>query len=250
MTPEVCIEYPADGVATVRLDAPHRKNALVGAMARRLVEVLRAVDADQSIGAVVITGGQDSFCAGAHRDLLAAVGAGEDPDADEDLRSVYEIFSTIRDLEAPTVAAVCGPAVGAGLNIALACGTRVVGENAYLRSMFVANSIHPAGGHLRMLRDIGGRALAVQMAVFDAPLNAEQAVARGLALGPWPTADVEAEALRLAVRAASNPRVARWINRSISDVANLNDAAAHDLEAAAQRTTLRSHAAGEPWGNR
>ncbi|MCZ4492382.1 MAG: Enoyl-CoA hydratase/isomerase [Conexibacter sp.] len=236
---EVRIEREHDGVALVRLMAPDRKNALVGDMARELLAALAEADADDSVGAVVISGGEDAFCAGAHRGLLAAVGAGDDPQAQVDIQAVYAIFDAVRRLRAPSIAAVCGPAVGAGLNLALACGVRLAGDNAFLRSMFVGNDIHPAGGHLRMLRDIGGRSLAVRMAVLDEPLGAAAAVAAGLAIGPYPPADVEAAAIRLARHAAAKPSLARWINGSVDDVIGLTDNAAAQFEAEAQGRSLR-----------
>jgi enoyl-CoA hydratase len=239
---EIQLEHLQDGgVAVVRLAAPERKNALVGDMARDLVRALSAVDSDPDVGALVITGGREAFCAGAHRGLLAAAGTG-DVQAEADMQDVYRIFSTIRALEVPTVAAVCGPAVGAGLNLALTCGVRVVGDSAFLRSMFVANDIHPAGGHLRMLRDIGGRALAVRMAVFDEALDGAAAAAAGIALGPYPDTAVEDQAVHLARRAARKPDLARWINRSVADVAGLDDEQAARHEAAAQTLSLRRRA--------
>lgn len=226
------------GVALIRLRAPERKNALVGEMARDLISALTEADGDPRVGAIVISGGTDAFCAGAHRGLLAAVAAG-DPQADDDIETVYRIFATVRNTDAPTIAAIAGPAVGAGLNLALACGLRLVGESAYLRSMFLANDIHPAGGHLRMLRDLGGRALAVHMAVLDEPLDAAAAVAAGVALGPYPDDQLEAEAVRLARRVAAKPTLARWINRSVRGVANLDDADGARHEADAQHLSLR-----------
>lgn len=236
---EIVVDRLAEGVAAIRLDAPARKNALVGTMARDLVAAVREVDRADEIGAVVVTGGVDAFCAGAHRDLLTAVAAG-DPSAVEDIESVYEIFDAVGAMGTPTIAAVCGPAVGAGLNLALACGVRLVGDNAHLRSMFVANGIHPAGGHLRMLQAIGGRSLAVRMAVFDQALDADAAVAAGLAIAMHPAGDVEGVAVGLARYAARHPRLARWINRSITSVQQLDAAAASALEAAAQRETLQA----------
>lgn len=238
-TKEVQVHYDdGGGVALIRLDAPERKNALVGEMARDLVRAVTEADGDPRVGAIVISGGTEAFCAGAHRGLLAAA-ASEDRNASDDLEAVYEIFATVRAADAPTIAAIAGPAVGAGLNLALACGLRLVGESAYLRSMFLANDIHPAGGHLRMLRDLGGPALAVRMAVLDEPLDAAAAVAAGLALGPYPDAELEAEAILLARRAAAKPALARWINRSVREVANLDDPGAARHEADAQHLSLR-----------
>lgn len=235
---EVAIEHPGAGVAMIRLCAAARKNALTGDMARELNTALAKVDDDTTIGVVIITGGQETFCAGAHRRLLAAVATG-DAQAQADIAAVYAIFDHLRNLRAPSIAAICGPAVGAGLNLALACSVRLVGAGALLRSMFVANEIHPAGGHLRMLHDVGGRSLVARMAVLDEPLSAEAAVLAGLAQGPYPPAEVEPQAVALAERAAATPALARWIHRSAHEVTHLTDEQAADAEAAAQARSLR-----------
>ncbi|MDQ6779060.1 MAG: enoyl-CoA hydratase-related protein [Actinomycetota bacterium] len=239
MTPEILIDHPEGGIAILRLNATGRKNALTGSMALALIEACKQLDADPNVGAVVITGGADAFCAGAHRDLLTAAGTREDSNATSDLESIYQAFSTVRALEVPTIASICGPAVGAGLNLALACDVRIVGRNAYLRSMFVANDIHPAGGHLRMLLEIGGPSLAVRLAVFDQPLDAEAAVASGLAIGPVAPEDAERQAARLARHAGAKPRLARWIRRSLARSTDLAVDDAATLEAEAQLLSLR-----------
>lgn len=239
---EVQVSRPEPGVALVRLAAPDRRNALTGAMARELTAALRELDADDSVGAVVISGGEEAFCAGAHRSVLAGAGQGGDR---ADLEAIYEIFATQRALAVPTVASVCGPAVGAGLNVALACDARLVGANAYLRSMFVANSIHPAGGHLRMLADLGGRSLAVRMASFDRPLDADAAVAAGLASGPYDPAAAEGEAVRFAALAGEAPRLARSIKGSVDLIGLLPMEEAAAREAQAQAESLVEDKPGE-----
>jgi enoyl-CoA hydratase len=234
---EVVVSRPSQGVALIRLQAASRKNAFTGDMARALVDALRVVEADANVAAVVISGGSEAFCAGAHRDLLDGVAAG-DAQSEADIGAVYEVFSILRSMEAVTVAAVCGPAVGAGLNLALACGVRIVGDNAFLRSMFIANKIHPAGGHLKMLQDIGGRSLAVRLAALDEPLDAAAAVQAGVAIGPVPAPEAEQRAIELVRRVVDVPSLARSINASIRVVTALDDDAAARMEADAQRATL------------
>lgn len=236
---EVRVSVPEPGIGLIRLEAPERKNALTGALARSLIDALHDMDTNPEIGALVLGGGEEAFCAGADRAVLAAAGAG-DEEAERDLLSIYEIFSTLRGLALPTVAAVCGPAVGAGLNIALACDVRIVAADAYLRSMFLANSIHPAGGHLQMLRELGSASLAIRLAAFDGPLDGDAAVAAGIALGPWPAAEVEPEAVRFAGMAAAQPALARAVKRSVAAVAGLEPEAAAAYEAEAQAESLRA----------
>lgn len=239
MSGEIDTTRPVEGLALLRLCAPERKNAFTGELARELTAELRRLDDDPDIGAIVLSGGPEAFCAGAHRELLRDAGRG-DAAALSDLQAVYGVFSTLWDLTLPTVAAVCGAAVGAGLNLALACDVRMLGDNAYLRSMFVANSIHPAGGNLRMLVELGGRELATLMSVLDRPLRGAEAAAAGLGLGPFPAADLEQEALSLAAGAAANPGLSRRMMASLEAVAELPLEMAAALEAKAQEETLRA----------
>jgi enoyl-CoA hydratase len=236
---EVEVSTPAAGIGLLRLCAPGRRNALTGDFAREIVTGLRRLDEDDSLAAVIVSGGEDAFCAGAHRAVLDGAAAGEDQ-ALADLASIYAVFETLRGMRTPTVAAVCGPAVGAGLNLALACDVRLLAGDAYLRSMFVANSIHPAGGHLRMLEELAGRQLTTAMAVFDRPISGAEGAAAGLGLGPFEATQVEAEAVRMAEGPAGLPELARSIKASLAKVGELDVEAAAELEGTAQRDSLRN----------
>ncbi|MGE2833283.1 enoyl-CoA hydratase/isomerase family protein [Mycobacterium sp. SMC-4] len=234
---EVMIEHPAPGVAVVRMCAPERKNALTGDSARQLLAALRAVDADEEVGALILTGTPEAFCAGAHRDLLDAVSCGE-PQATADISDVYELFEVMRTSRVPIIAAVRGAAVGAGLNLALAADVRVVADNAYLRSMFVANSIHPGGAHLQMLERLGGREATTLMAILDEPLSGAAFAERGWAAEALPDHEVENRALALARRAGRAAGLARLIKASAAVTAEMSSAAAAAYEGARQRKTL------------
>jgi enoyl-CoA hydratase len=206
-------------------------------MSRQITAAVRSLDADQAVGAIVVSGGSDAFCAGADRTVLAGAGAGEEA-AQADLLAVYEAIAALRQAAAPTIASVCGPAVGAGLNLALACDVRIVSHDAYLRSMFLANSITPAGGHLRMLLDLGGPGLAVRLAAFDQPLRGVEAPTAGLAAFSTEPAEAESDAIRYATYAARQPRLSRAIKRSVAAVSGLEMAAAERHEAEAQAAAL------------
>lgn len=238
MSNEIHIERLSDpkGVAVVRMCADDRKNALTGDSARELRAALAELEADQGIAAVVITGGA-SFCAGAHRELLDAAGQGE-PWAISDLQDVYGIFSDLRAMTVPTVAAVRGPAVGAGLNIALAADVRVVAANAYLRSMFVSNRIHPGGAHLHMLSRLGGVEAAVYLASLDNPVSGADFARMGLAALSVSDDEAETAAIRIARRAAVAPELARSIKSSIGFSRGMAVEDAARYEAAAQMLTL------------
>ena len=133
----------SDGVALITLDAPERRNALSVEMARELIDAARTAEADDAVGAVVVTAEQH-FCAGAVRSVLADTG--RDPVEDEayrNLETVYAAFTTIGGIGVPTIAAVRGAAVGAGLNLALATDLRIVSRTARLLPGFAQIGIHP-----------------------------------------------------------------------------------------------------------
>jgi enoyl-CoA hydratase len=199
----------SEGVALITLDAPERRNALSVQMSAELADAARTAEADASVGAVVITGGEH-FCAGAVRSVLADTGA--DPVADDayrNLETVYAAFTTVGGIGVPTVAAVRGAAVGAGLNLALATDLRIVSRTARLLPGFAQIGIHPGGGHFTLLNRVAGREAAAALGLFGAEVDGQRAVDLGLAWAAHDDADVEQEALAMARRVARDPALAR-----------------------------------------
>lgn len=199
----------ADGVAVITLAAEARRNALTPTMAAELVAAFDAADDDSAVGAVVVGGGR-SFCAGADLSTLGDIGA--DPAGEEAYRqldAVYEVFLRLGRVAAPTIAAVRGAAVGAGLNLALATDLRVVADDARLMSGFGRIGAHPGGGHLTLLRRSGGRELAAAAGLFGVQLSGREAADRGLAWAAVPDDEVDSTALALARVPATDPALAR-----------------------------------------
>lgn len=203
-----------DHIATITLDAHERRNALSVEMSRELIDAARTAEGDDSVGAVIVTGGQH-FCAGAVRGVLADVGS--DPVEDgayRDLETVYRAFTTIGTIGLPTIAAVRGAAVGAGLNLAMATDLRIVSTTARLLPGFAQIGIHPGGGHLSLLHRTAGRETAAAMGLFGEEVRGDQAVERGLA---WAAVDddaVEQTARDVAARVAADPQLARRLVQS------------------------------------
>ena len=206
---EVLLEV-TDGVAVVTLNAPQRRNALTPAMATELIAVFDEVDARDDVGALVVRGVGKSFCAGG--DVQTLTDAGRDPaapDAYAGMGAIYDSFYRLGQVKAPTIAAVRGSAVGAGMNMLLAADLRVVARDARLICGFLKRGIHPGGGHFVLLSRLVGREAAAAMALFGEEVDGERAVRLGLA---WETVDddaVDGRALELATRVAQDPALAR-----------------------------------------
>jgi enoyl-CoA hydratase len=235
------------GAALLTLRAPERRNALTVGMARRLADLCDEADADPAIGAVVVCGEGPGFCAGGDRETLAA--AGEDPARPETwdgMGAIYEAFARVGRLEAPTIAAVRGAAVGAGLNLAMATDLRVVAHDARLVSGFLPIGLHPGGGHTALLGRLGPREAASALALFGSRLTGPELVARGLAWQAVPAAEVDEAALTLAATPAADPELARRTARSLRATLGppaIPWATALELERASQMWSMRRKAA-------
>jgi enoyl-CoA hydratase len=189
----------ADGVATLLLDRPEERNTLTLEMVAEIVAAMDEVEADRGVGAVVVTGAPPAFCAGGNLGNLA--------EADRDsLGRIYEGFLRIGRSPLPTVAAVNGAAVGAGMNLALCCDVRIAAESARFDSRFLQLGLHPGGGNTWMLRRAVGPQGAMASVVFGEVLSGREAERVGLAWRCVPDAELAAAAHALAVRAAAAPR--------------------------------------------
>src|SRR5581483_10696600 len=140
--------------------------------------ISRAED-DSGVHAVIVTGAGSAFCAGADLSNL-----GSRP-AREGLHQIYDGFLAVADCTLPTVAAVNGPAVGAGLNLALACDVRIAGPKAVFDPRFQKLGIHPGGGATWMLQRAAGPEVArAALRVADDPVAAALELAAGPASAP------------------------------------------------------------------
>lgn len=208
---EVLLEVDG-GVAVVTLNAPERYNALTVAMADELVAALAAVEADPSVAALVIRGEGKAFCSGG--DVATLTDAGIDP-ADPEryagIGAIYESFTRLGKVGVPTIAAVQGAVVGAGMNLMLAADLRVVAEDVRLICGFLKRGLHPGGGHFLLLERLVGREAAAAMGLFGEEVDGPGAQRLGLAWDVVPAADVTARAVELAGRVAGDPELARAV---------------------------------------
>lgn len=209
----------ADGVATVTLDAPDRRNALTVELGAEMVAALDGLEADPAVGAVVVTGAPPAFCAGAD---LSHLGASQR----EGLRRIYEGFLRLGRSPLPTVAAVNGAAVGAGANLALVCDVILAGRSARFDTRFLKLGLHPGGGHTWMLRRRVGPQAAAALALFGQVVDGAEAERVGLAWRCVPDDELLTVARELAGTAAAAPReLVTRMKRTLVDMAGV---ATHD----------------------
>jgi len=221
------------------LDDETRRNALSAPMVDAIVAAVDAAEADDAVGALVVTGVPPAFCSGADTSNLRALGAGES-DAGS-VRSIYDGFLRVRDCTLPTVAAVNGPAVGAGFNLALCCDARLAAESARFDSRFASIGLHPGGGHTWMLDRAVGPHTAAAMTLFGARVDGRRAVELGLAWACVPDAEVLDAAVAFAGPVAALPRaLARSVKASLRETPALDFDAAVTLELERQAASLQA----------
>lgn len=177
-------------VALITVNDPDRRNAVTDEMSAQLRAAIQRAEGDPDVHAVVVTGAGKAFCAGAD---LSALGAGVGDPAEPRLLRLYDGFMAVSSCNLPTIAAVNGAAVGAGLNLALAADVR-----------FQKLGLHPGGGATWMLQRAVGPQVARAALLFGMCFDAESAVRHGLAL--MVADDPVTAALELAAGPAAAPR--------------------------------------------
>jgi enoyl-CoA hydratase len=189
----------SNGVGTLTLNNPDERNTLTAPMVEEILAAMDLFEGDDGVGAIVVTGTPPAFCAGANLGNLAEA-------TGESLGVIYEGFLRIARSPLPTVAAVNGAAVGAGMNLALGCDVRLVSDRAKLDTRFLQLGIHPGGGHTWMLRRIAGPQTAMAAVIFGQVFDGAEAERVGLAYKSMPGDDLLEFAHEFAARAASAPR--------------------------------------------
>jgi enoyl-CoA hydratase len=165
-----------EGVGLLTLNDPGRRNALTGPLVSEIVAAVDRLEADSAVGALVVTGAAPAFCAGAD---LSDLGQSRESRADG-LRAIYEGFLAVARSPLPTIAAVNGAAVGAGMNMALGCDVRIAARRARFDTRFLQLGLHPGGGHTWMLQRIVGPQAAAAALLFGEVLDGAEAERVGL----------------------------------------------------------------------
>lgn len=226
---ETVLYTVTDRVALITVNDPDRRNAVTDEMSAGLRAAVERAEADADVHAVVITGAGKAFCAGAD---LSALGVA----AEEGLLRIYDGFLAVGNCTLPTIAAVNGAAVGAGLNLALAADVRIAGPAAMFDPRFQKLGIHPGGGATWMLHRGVGPQVARAALLFGMRFDAQSAVTHGLALSV--ADDAVAAALELAKGPASAPREVVLATKATMRATATPGSVDTDLHHSAMRTEL------------
>jgi enoyl-CoA hydratase len=201
------LQYHEDGaVATIQLNRPQKKNSLNLEMRKELERLLHDIAEKPDVRAVVLTGSEEIFCAGA--DISEIEGSQSAESAYKHAREFQILFDQLESLPQPVVAAVSGYALGGGCELALACDFRIASETARFGLPEIKIGAFPGGGGTQRLARLVGVAKAKEMILLGDPINAQEALNAGVVGKVVSKEKLFAESRELAARLAALPRLA------------------------------------------
>ena len=210
------LEYTVtDGIGTILLNRPHRKNAFTLSMLDQWAEALRSARNDPDVRVVLVTGAGGDFCAGVDLEEFAEITA--TLARQEVLHNrVHRIAAALLDLDKPVIAALDGVAVGAGMDMALACDIRIASDRVRFSEAYVRVGLIPGDGGAHLLPRIVGHARALELLWTGRFVEAQEALELGLVLSLHDRAALPDAAKDLCQRLASGPPIAiRAIKRLV-----------------------------------
>lgn len=218
-----------DRVGVITLNKPNKKNALGDILTPALRETLLVVEADDRIGCVMITGTGDAFCSGGDVSGMGGGSANSAPKTKEEriaelIHKQETLTLRLHNLSKVTIAALPGPAAGAGLSIALACDLRVAADSAFITTAFRNIGLSGDYGGSWFLPRLIGLAKAKELYYTAARVNAEEARALGIFNKVFPAQSFRLEAMAYASAIANGPTMALGRMK-----ANLNQGIQQDL---------------------
>src|SRR6516225_10663809 len=226
------------GVAVITMNRPGRRNAFSQAMLSAMAAVLAQVETDDAVGCVVLTGAGGAFCAGGDVKSMAASpagpGGGRSLDAAIHRQRLNQRATSGRlwGMPKPTIAAITGPAAGAGLSLALVCDLRYAVEGAVLTTAFARVAFSGDYGGTWFLTRLVGSAKAKELYYFSDRISAADAERLGIVNEVFPAADFDLEVRQRARRLADGPRLAyRYMKENLNRAVSGELGACMDIEA-------------------
>lgn len=228
MSDDVLLTDDSDGVRTLTLNRPERKNAINARLWEELADSLRAAARDTELRALVITGAGGAFCSGAD------IGTPEDIHPRHKLRRLTDVALALHELSVPTIAKVTGVAVGAGWNLALGCDFVVATPEARFCQIFSKRGLSVDLGGSWLLPKLVGLQQAKRLVLLADMIDAEEARSLGLVTWVRPGGEIDGFVTDLAARLAAGPPVALAQSKALlNDGANatLREALANEARA-------------------
>ncbi|MBM7515726.1 enoyl-CoA hydratase/isomerase family protein [Nocardioides nitrophenolicus] len=232
------LERPSEGVALLVLDQPELRNAMSDEMTESWVRAVDHLAGDPTVRVVVVTGEGTAFCSGGNLSWLSS-----EPDATvDDLRArmlpFYRAWLSIRRLEVPTIAAINGPAIGAGLCLALACDIRYAARGARMGVPFTKLGIHPGMAGTYLLPDTVGPAVARDLFLTGRLVDGDEALGLGLVSRVWAADELRAGVLATAADVAAAAPIATRLTKRALQRGHASIETALEWEGLAQSVTL------------
>jgi len=230
----------SDNVFTITLNRPDVLNAFNDQQAEELQDALKKAERDEAARCIILTGAGKGFCAG--QDLNAVRDREADMTFRKHLQHTYNpIVSKMRALEKPIIGAINGAAAGAGFGLALACDLRYAADTAKFRMAFSGIALAPDSGTSFFLPRLIGYARAYEVAITNAPITAEQALAWGLVNAVHPVDQLITATREAALKLAHGPTKAFGLTkRAMNRAFQLNIDEALDYEAHLQEIAGKS----------
>lgn len=212
----ILIEDLQPGIVRLTLHDPARRNAMSEAMAKEFRAVIRSLQPRQELKVLILTGSGTSFSAGGDFQLLTRCSQLPVAETQDLMRQFYAQFLSITELDVVTIAAINGPAMGAGLCLALACDLRVADLTTKLALNFARLALHPGMGATYFLPRLVGPARAADLLLTGRTISGEDAERIGLVNRAVASAEVEQTTLELAESIANTDLTAiRLIKKTL-----------------------------------
>jgi enoyl-CoA hydratase len=226
-------------IAVVTFNLPQRRNSMSEAMTASWSRLIQDLRVDDSLAAVVVTGAGTAFNAGGDLSWIVSEPGASVSDLRARMLQFYRSWLSIKTLEVPTIAAINGPAIGAGFALALACDIRYIAQNAKVGVPFTALGLHPGMATTWSLPNVAGSAVARDLLLTGRIIDGAEAVTLGLASLCAPAEDVLGHALEAARRiAAAAPVATRLLVTALRDGGHASYEDAVQWEGLAQAVTL------------
>jgi enoyl-CoA hydratase len=233
------VDRPEAGVVLLTLAVPERRNAMTEELTTAWGDAIRLLIGDESLRCVVVTGEGTAFCAGGDLSWIDAGGSLGVAEIRARMLPFYRTWLAIRDLEVPTIAAVNGAAIGAGLALALACDLRYAVPDAVLSAPFTLLGIHAGMATTWLLPEVAGLQVARELLLTGRAMTGAEAATLGLVNRTFPADTFMPDVLQVAHTIASRAPIATRLTKvALAGGGHRSFEAALDWESLAQPVTM------------